>query len=60
MRPRRLVTADPTLPHRVPGGTEAVVVGAGVAGVSAALVLAERGVRVRLVEAADTLGGRLG
>ncbi|RZT84948.1 isorenieratene synthase [Pseudonocardia sediminis] len=60
MRPRRLVTADPTLPHRAPEGTEAVVVGAGVAGVSAALVLAERGVRVRLVEAADTLGGRLG
>ncbi|MEK6440743.1 FAD-dependent oxidoreductase [Pseudonocardia sp. T1-2H] len=60
MRPRRLVTADPALPRDVPSGTEAVVVGAGVAGVSAAVVLAERGVRVTLLEAAPTLGGRLG
>jgi len=41
-------------------GTTAVVVGGGVAGVSAAVVLAERGVRVTLLEAADHLGGRLG
>ncbi|MCW0214040.1 MAG: FAD-dependent oxidoreductase [Pseudonocardia sp.] len=60
MRPRRLVTPDPALPVDVPAGTEAVVVGAGVAGVSAAVVLAERGVRVTLLEAAPTLGGRLG
>jgi isorenieratene synthase len=60
MRPRRLVTADPALPRDVPAGTEAVVVGSGVAGVSAAVVLAERGVRVTLLEAAPTLGGRLG
>ncbi|GAA4703041.1 NAD(P)/FAD-dependent oxidoreductase [Pseudonocardia yuanmonensis] len=60
MRRRRLVVPDPTLPRAVPSGTKAVVVGAGVAGVSAAVVLAERGVRVTLLEAAEHLGGRLG
>jgi isorenieratene synthase len=60
MRPRVLVPADPALPRAVPAGTEAVVVGAGIAGVSAAVVLAERGVAVTLLEAAPTLGGRLG
>ncbi|MBW0104376.1 FAD-dependent oxidoreductase [Pseudonocardia sp. KRD291] len=60
MRPRRLVAPDPLLP-RVPGpGAEAIVVGGGVAGVSAATVLAERDVRVTVLEAADHLGGRLG
>ncbi|GAA0932138.1 FAD-dependent oxidoreductase [Pseudonocardia zijingensis] len=52
--------AEPTLPRAVPAGTEAVVVGGGIAGVSAAVVLAERGVAVTLLEAAPTLGGRLG
>ena len=60
MRPRVLVADRTELPRTVPAGTEAVVVGAGVAGVSAAVVLAERGVAVTLLEAADTLGGRLG
>jgi isorenieratene synthase len=60
MRPRVLVPADPTLPRTAPAGTEAVVVGGGIAGVSAAVVLAERGVAVTLLEAAPTLGGRLG
>jgi len=60
MRPRLLVAADPALPHDAPAGTEAVVIGAGVAGISAAVVLAERGVTVTLMEAAHTLGGRLG
>ena len=50
----------PELPRAAPPGTEAVVVGAGVAGISAAVVLAERGVDVTLLEAAPTLGGRLG
>jgi len=36
-----------------------VVVGGGIAGLAAAIGLAERGVRVVLVEAADTLGGRV-
>jgi isorenieratene synthase len=59
-RARVLVPADPSLPPTVPAGTEAVVVGGGIAGVSAAVVLAERGVAVTLLEAAPTLGGRLG
>ena len=60
MRPRVLVAADPGRPREAPAGTEAVVVGGGIAGVSAAVVLAERGVAVTLLEAAPTLGGRLG
>ena len=34
-------------------GTEALVVGAGIGGLSAALALAARGVAVRVLEAAD-------
>ena len=60
MRPRVVVAPDPRRPRTVPDGTEAVVVGGGIAGVSAAVVLAERGVAVTLLEAAPTLGGRLG
>ncbi|MEW5809997.1 MAG: FAD-dependent oxidoreductase [Actinomycetota bacterium] len=60
MRPRRLVVPDPLQPTQAPAGTEAVVVGGGIAGISAAVVLAERGVAVTLVEAAGHLGGRLG
>ncbi len=60
MRPRVLVPADPRRPLEVPEDTEAVIVGGGIAGVSAAVVLAERGVAVTLLEAAPTLGGRLG
>jgi carotenoid phi-ring synthase / carotenoid chi-ring synthase len=60
MRPRAVVTPAPDRPLRVPDGTSAVVVGGGIAGVSAAVVLAERGVRVTLLEATDHLGGRLG
>ncbi|WP_428963310.1 FAD-dependent oxidoreductase [Micromonospora fluostatini] len=47
-------------PRRVPRPVDAVVVGGGIAGMSAAVVLAERGVRVSVLEAAPTLGGRLG
>jgi isorenieratene synthase len=60
MRAHRLVTPDPVLPRDVAPGAEAVVVGGGIAGVSAAVILAERGVRVTLLEAAGHLGGRLG
>ncbi|WDZ85629.1 hydroxysqualene dehydroxylase [Micromonospora cathayae] len=45
---------------RVPRPVDVVVVGGGIAGMSAAVVLAERGVRVTVLEAAPTLGGRLG
>lgn len=58
--PHHHVRARPDLPQHVGPDTTAVVVGGGVAGVSAALVLAERGVRVELLEAAPHLGGRLG
>lgn len=60
MRPRRLVNPDPLLPRTVEPGAEAVVVGGGIAGICAAVVLAERGVAVTVLEAADHLGGRLG
>jgi isorenieratene synthase len=59
MRPRAVLTPRTDRPVRVPAGPSAVVVGAGVAGVSAAVVLAERGVHVTLLEAAGQLGGRL-
>lgn len=59
VRPRAVVTPRPDRPLRVPADTSAVVVGGGIAGVSAAVVLAERGVRVTLLEAAGQLGGRL-
>ncbi|PMR62907.1 amine oxidase [Verrucosispora sp. ts21] len=45
---------------RVPQPVSALVVGGGIAGMSAAVVLAERGVEVTVLEAAPTLGGRLG
>jgi isorenieratene synthase len=60
MRQRVLVRADGRLPRDAPPGTGAVVVGGGIAGISAAVVLAERGVEVTVLEAAPTLGGRLG
>ncbi|MET8833767.1 FAD-dependent oxidoreductase [Micromonospora sp. NPDC004540] len=45
---------------RVPRPVRAVVVGGGIAGMSAAVVLVERGVEVTVLEAAPHLGGRLG
>lgn len=60
MRPQLLVPGRPELPREVPDGVDTVVIGGGVAGTSSAVVLAERGVRVTLLEAADHLGGRLG
>lgn len=50
--------------HRGPDGAprvqgrEAVVIGGGIAGLSAALTLADRGVRVHLLEQEETWGGR--
>src|ERR1700760_640722 len=41
-------------------GPRVVVIGGGIAGVSAAVVLAEHGVPVTLCEAGGRLGGRLG
>ncbi|WP_431902462.1 FAD-dependent oxidoreductase [Micromonospora chalcea] len=45
---------------RVSRPVAALVVGGGIAGMSAAVVLAERGVAVTVLEAAPHLGGRLG
>jgi carotenoid phi-ring synthase / carotenoid chi-ring synthase len=58
-RPYVAVTSDAVRPMRVRGDVSAVVVGGGIAGCVAATVLAERGVRVTLLEADDVLGGRL-
>jgi isorenieratene synthase len=45
---------------RVQRPTSAIVVGGGIAGIAAATVLSERGVRVTLLEAQAELGGRAG
>ncbi|ANC30706.1 FAD-dependent oxidoreductase [Isoptericola dokdonensis] len=45
--------------ERVRDGEHVVVVGGGIAGLAAATILAERGVRVTLLEACDQLGGRV-
>lgn len=65
------MTARDPRRERLPGGTglpdaaalsripTVAVVGGGIAGLAAATGLAERGVRVHLIEAADRLGGRV-
>jgi isorenieratene synthase len=45
---------------RLDAPLDAVVVGGGLAGASAAIRLAERGFRVRLLERSPYLGGKLG
>ncbi|UAB92878.1 FAD-dependent oxidoreductase [Dactylosporangium vinaceum] len=57
--PHRFVRSRPDLPRRAPDGVRAIVIGGGIAGVSAALLLAERGVAVTLLERQAQLGGRL-
>lgn len=59
MRPH--LASAPSDPHGPPAVRPLVVVaGGGIAGASAAVVLAERGIPVVLFEAAGRLGGRLG
>ena len=59
-RDRRAVHhPGPSGAERLTGEAKVVVVGGGIAGLSAATILAERGVRVTLVEASPRLGGRV-
>ncbi|MEU7278073.1 hydroxysqualene dehydroxylase HpnE [Streptomyces sp. NPDC045431] len=61
--PRRSTAAGPSAPRAVPDGADparerhAVVVGGGLAGITAALRLAEAGTRVTLLEGRPRLGG---
>jgi len=43
----------------MPTDTDVIVGGAGVAGMAAALELAQRGMKVAIVEARDRIGGRV-
>jgi isorenieratene synthase len=51
---------DPARPRVLPRSADVVVAGGGIAGIAAAVVLAERGARVTLLEPDDFLGGRAG
>lgn len=55
----RAKLAEPYRPILVPGCREAVVIGAGLAGLSAAAELAEAGMNVVIVEQAPYLGGQV-
>lgn len=55
----RLVRADRSLPRAAGHPVRTVVIGGGIAGMTSALLLAERGVAVTLLERGERLGGRL-
>jgi len=56
---RRVVHNQPLSPRQIECSPDVLVVGAGVAGLSAALVLARGGRKVYLVEKAPAIGGRV-
>ncbi|QRK06223.1 FAD-dependent oxidoreductase [Archangium violaceum] len=58
--PERLAPSPRAKRPRAPEGLSAAVVGGGLAGMAAATVLAERGVRVTVIEREPFLGGRVG
>src|SRR5690242_16230984 len=60
MPARRVVLPGTGTLSRVQGNYHAVVLGGGLGGVSAALVLAEHGIAVTLIEREGYLGGRVG
>jgi isorenieratene synthase len=51
---------DPTLPEKLSKETSVGIIGGGLAGVSAAIFLAERGFRVKIFEKETYLGGKVG
>ncbi|GAA2854016.1 dehydrogenase [Actinoplanes cyaneus] len=55
----RVTHVDRSLPRTIGHPARTVVVGGGIAGMTAALLLAERGVAVTVLERDDRLGGRL-
>ncbi|MEN2987885.1 FAD-dependent oxidoreductase [Tistrella sp. BH-R2-4] len=58
LKPHRLDTViDDTAPSAVPAGFHAVIIGAGVSGICAAIRLRARGIRVTIVEKGHDFGG---
>ena len=55
----KVVSAQPVEVEEMPVVREALVIGGGVAGLSAALDLAEKGIRVHMVERKPTIGGMM-
>ncbi len=51
---------DPKQPEKIPTAVPVVVIGAGLAGLTAAITLARRGFQVKLLEAQGHLGGKVG
>lgn len=59
LRPERLLQNSPSAYPSIRGHQHVVVIGGGLAGVTAAVALAERGASVTLIEKRSELGGRL-
>ena len=53
-------TVNKNLPHKVSGDKSVAVVGAGIAGLTAAILLSEKGFKVKLYEKENFLGGKVG
>ena len=56
---RKVAAAEPIYDQEAEVINEAVVIGGGVAGITAALDLASKGIKVHLIEKSPTLGGRM-